>query len=136
MRGYRLHAMGGLEGLRRDELPDPSPGPGEVLVRIRAASLNYRDLLVAKGLYSRHLRLPLIPLSDGAGEVAEVGPGVHRFKPGDRVAAAFMQGWVSGEVSDESASTALGGAIDGVMAEARVFSQDGLVAIPEHLSYE
>jgi len=134
--GYRLHDYGGPGALVREELPDPVPGPGEVLVRLRAASVNYRDLLVAKGLYSRHLPLPLIPLSDGAGEVAEVGPGVRKFRPGDRVAAAFMPGWHAGELTEEAAATALGGAVDGVLAEARVFPQDGLVSLPEHLSYE
>jgi NADPH:quinone reductase-like Zn-dependent oxidoreductase len=136
MRAYRLHDYNGPDGLRREELPDPTPGVGEVLVRIRAASLNYRDLLISKGHYSRSLALPLIPLSDGAGEVAAVGPGVTRFKPGDRVAAAFMTGWIDGEVTDAAARTALGGAIDGVLAEIRVFPQDGLVALPDHLSYE
>src|SRR5262245_56138336 len=97
MRGYRLHEYGGPEALRCEELPEPRPGAGEVLVRIRAASLNYRDLLIARGQYSRSLPLPLIPLSDGAGEVVEVGPGVTRFRPGDRVAAAFMLDWHCGE---------------------------------------
>ena len=74
--------------------------------------------------------MPLIPLSDGAGEVAEVGPGVTRVKPGDRVAAAFMTGWLDGPPSEEKARTALGGAIDGVLAEARVFPQDGPGSVP------
>jgi NADPH:quinone reductase-like Zn-dependent oxidoreductase len=136
MRGYRLHEYGGPEALRLEELPEPRPGPGEVLVRIRAASLNYRDLLIARGQYSRSLPLPLVPLSDGAGEVVEVGQGVTRFRPGDRVAAAFMRDWHCGEVSEAAAKSALGGAIDGVLAEARVFPEGGLVPIPGHLSYE
>jgi NADPH:quinone reductase-like Zn-dependent oxidoreductase len=136
MRAYRFHDFGGPGALRREDLPDPKPGPGEALVRIRAASLNYRDLLVAKGIYGRNLPLPLIPLSDGAGEVVEVGPGVSRVRPGDRVAAAFMVGWIDGGPSEAKAKSALGGAIDGVLAEARAFPQDGLVPIPEHLSYE
>jgi NADPH:quinone reductase-like Zn-dependent oxidoreductase len=136
MRAYRLHDYGGPDALRREDLPEPEPRSGEVLVRIRATSLNYRDLLVVKGLYSRSLPLPLIPLSDGAGEVTEVGPGVTRFKPGDRVAAAFMLSWIEGEASEEKAQSALGGAIDGVLAEARVFPESGLIAIPDHLSFE
>ncbi len=136
MRGYRIHAYGGADVLQQEVLPDPRPGPGEVLVRIRAAALNFRDLLVARGQYGRGLSLPLIPLSDGAGEVAEIGSGVTRVKPGDRVAAAFMTGWLDGPPSEEKARTALGGAIDGVLAEARVLPQDGLVPIPDHLSYE
>jgi NADPH:quinone reductase-like Zn-dependent oxidoreductase len=136
MRAYRLHDYGGPDAYRLEELPTPAPGPGEVLVRIRAASLNYRDLLIVKGRYGRNLPLPLIPLSDGAGEVAEVGPGVTRFKPGDRVAATFMIAWLEGGPSEEKARSALGGAVDGVLAEARVFPQDALVRIPDHLSYE
>src|SRR4051812_15331663 len=96
MRAYRIHNYEGLEAYRREELPTPSPGPGQALIRVRAASLNYRDLLIARGQYSRHLHLPLVPLSDGAGEVVEVGPGVTRVTPGDRVAAIFMQAWVDG----------------------------------------
>jgi NADPH:quinone reductase-like Zn-dependent oxidoreductase len=136
VRGYRLHAFGGPEALQLEGLPDPHPGHGEVLVQIRAAALNYRDLLVCRGHYSRNLRLPLIPLSDGAGLVAEVGPGVTRVKPGDRVAATFMSGWLDGGPSEEKARTALGGAVDGVLAEARVFHQEALVPVPDHLSYE
>ena len=136
MRGYRLHDFSGTDAYRREDLSDRSPGPGEVLVRIRAASLNYRDLLVAKGQYNRKLPFPLVPLSDGAGEVAEVGPGVTQYRPGDRVASAFMTEWLAGEVSDETAKSALGGAIDGVLVEARVFPQHCLVRIPDHLSYE
>jgi NADPH:quinone reductase-like Zn-dependent oxidoreductase len=136
MRGYRLHAFGGPDAYQREDLPDPKPGPGAVLVRIRATALNYRDLLVVRGQYSRSLPLPLIPLSDGAGEVVEVGTGVNRFKPGDRVAAAFMTGWVDGPPSEEKARTALGGACDGMLAELRAFPQEGLVKVPDHLSYE
>jgi NADPH:quinone reductase-like Zn-dependent oxidoreductase len=136
MLGYRLHAFGSLDALQLEALPDARPGPGEVLVRVRAAALNFRDLLVARGHYSRNLPLPLIPLSDGAGDVAEVGPGVTRVKPGDRVAAAFMTGWMDGPASEEKARTALGGAVDGMLAQARVLPQDGLVLVPDHLSYE
>jgi NADPH:quinone reductase-like Zn-dependent oxidoreductase len=136
MRAYRLHQFGGPEVLRSEELPDPAPGAGEVLVRLRAVSLNYRDLMVCRGHYSRNLPLPLIPLSDGAGEVAEVGPGVTRFKPGDRVTPALMLAWHDGEPTDAAARSALGGAVDGVLAEARVVPQDSLVPIPEHLSFE
>jgi NADPH:quinone reductase-like Zn-dependent oxidoreductase len=136
MRAYRIHDFAGLEAFRREELPTPKPGPGQALVRIHATSLNYRDLLVAKGLYSRNLPLPLVPLSDGAGEVAEVGPGVTRVKPGDRVAPIFMQAWIEGGPTEEKAKSAQGGAIDGVLAEFVVLGQDGLVPVPDHLSFE
>ncbi|MBV8610263.1 MAG: NAD(P)-dependent alcohol dehydrogenase [Singulisphaera sp.] len=136
MRAYRIHDYAGLEAFRREELSTPKPGPGQALVRIHATSLNYRDLLVAKGLYSRQLPLPLVPLSDGAGEVVEVGPGVTRVKPGDRVAPSFMQAWIEGGPTEEKAKSALGGTIDGVLAELVVLGQDGLVAVPDHLSFE
>jgi NADPH:quinone reductase-like Zn-dependent oxidoreductase len=136
MRGYRIHDFSGPDAYQLEDLPDPAPGPGEVLVRIRAASLNFRDLLVVRGHYSRNLPLPLIPLSDGAGEVVAIGPGVTRVQPGDRVAAAFMTGWIDGLPSEEKGRSALGGAIDGVLAESRVFPQEALVKFPDHLSYE
>ncbi len=136
MRIYRIHDFVGLDAYRREELPKPTPRPGQALVRVRATSLNYRDLLVAKGLYSRSLPLPLIPLSDGVGEVVEVGPGVTRVKLGDRVAAIFMQTWIEGAPTEEKAKSALGGAIDGVLSEFVALSQEGLVPVPDHLSFE
>jgi NADPH:quinone reductase-like Zn-dependent oxidoreductase len=136
MRAYRLHAFGGPDGLRSEELPSPTPGPGEVLIRIRAVSLNYRDLLISKGLYNPRLRLPLIPLSDGAGEVAVTGAGVTRFKPGDRIAANFMTAWVGGQIDDACARSALGGDVDGMLAEEVVLPDHSLVHVPEHLGFE
>jgi NADPH:quinone reductase-like Zn-dependent oxidoreductase len=105
-------------------------------VKIKAASLNYRDLLVVKGAYSRNLPPGLVPCSDGAGEVVETGDGVTHIKPGDRVAGIYMQTWISGELDESKAKSALGGAIDGVLAEYALFHEDGLVRVPEHLSYE
>ena len=136
MKAMRIHKMGGIDDLRPDELPEPKPGPGQVRVRVRAASLNFRDLLVIKGLYSRNLPLPLVPLSDGAGEVVEVGPGVTRFAVGDRVIGIFMQTWTEGAITEAKGKSALGGAIDGVLAEQVVLHEDGLVAAPDHLSFE
>ena len=136
MKAMRIHRTGDLDGLQREELPEPRPGPGQVRVRIRAASLNFRDLLIVKGSYSRNLPLPLVPLSDGAGEVVEVGPGVTRFAVGARVAGIFMQTWIDGALTDAKGKSALGGAIDGVLAEQVVLHEDGLVAVPEHLSFE
>jgi NADPH:quinone reductase-like Zn-dependent oxidoreductase len=136
MKTMRIHRLGDIDGLQAEERPDPRPGPGQVAVRMRAASLNYRDLLVIKGVYSRNLALPLTPLSDGAGEVVEIGAGVTRFAVGARVAGAFMQTWLEGAVTDAKSKSALGGALDGVLAEQVVFHEDGLVAVPEHLSFE
>lgn len=136
MRVYELREAKGIDSLLLTERPDPQPGPGQVLVRMRAASLNYRDLVVVTGGYGASLPLPIIPLSDGAGEVVSTGEGVTRFRAGDRVAAIFMQRWITGEITDEVAASALGGAIDGVLAEYAVFDQEGLVGVPEHLSWE
>jgi NADPH:quinone reductase-like Zn-dependent oxidoreductase len=136
MKAYRLHAPYGFDALRAVELPEPRPGPGEVLVRVRAVSLNYRDLLIVKGEYSRHLDVPLTICSDGAGEVAAVGPGVTRFKPGEQVVASFFQDWLDGPVTDAVRRSALGGAIDGMLAEHVVLREDGLLPIPDGLSFE
>ena len=136
MKAVRIHRVGDIDELRPEEVPDPRAGPGQVRVRIRAASLNYRDLLVAKGAYSRNLALPLTPLSDGAGEVVEVGPGATRFAVGARVAGIFMQTWLEGGITEAKGRSSLGGAIDGVLAEQVVFHEDGLVAVPEHLSFD
>ncbi|MDA8050760.1 MAG: NAD(P)-dependent alcohol dehydrogenase [Rhodospirillales bacterium] len=134
---WRLGKTGGLEVLRLGEEAGKRPEPGEVRVRMRAAALNYRDLMVVEGRYGRGTVPPdLVPLSDGAGEVVETGAGVTRFKPGERVAGTFFQGWIGGEISPVDHARALGGAIDGVLAEERLFREDGLVAIPDHLSFE
>src|ERR1700733_941609 len=124
----------GLEHLIREERPEPLPGPGEVLVRIKAASLNYRDLMVVTGRYARGAKYPLVPLSDGAGEIAAVGSGVTAWRVGDRVATSFFSGWVDGAQTPERAATALGGAVDGDLAEAVVPPERGVVRAPEHMS--
>ncbi len=136
MKVFEIKQASGIDSLDLVERPNPKPGYGQVLVRIKAVSLNYRDLLVVKGAYSRNLPSGLIPCSDGAGEVVGVGDGVTRVKPGDRVAGTFFQTWISGGLDESKAKSALGGAIDGVLAEYVLFHQDGLVHIPEHLSYE
>jgi len=116
--------------------PEPQLQSRQVLLKMRAASLNYRDLLTVKGAYSSKQKLPLIPLSDGVGEVVAIGDGVTRVKLGDRVAGIFMQTWLAGEFSAEKAQSALGGAIDGVLAEYVALHEDGVVHLPEHLSDE
>lgn len=126
----------GWNGLTWKDRPVPQPGPGDVLVRMEAFSLNYRDLLVIQGKYNPRLKLPLVPFSDGSGEVVEAGPDVVTVKPGDRVAGAFMQGWIEGSVDEQKARTAMGAGLDGVGCEYRVFPEPGLVHLPDYLSYE
>lgn len=136
MKLYELQHRSGLDSLVRVERAAPVPGPNQVLVAVKACSLNYRDLLVARGAYGAPPPLGRIPLSDGAGEVVQVGAGVTRVKPGDRVAGIFMQGWLAGEVSAEAAATALGGALDGMLAQYVVLGEQGVVTLPPHLSWE
>ncbi len=136
MKVWRFTEGFGTEHLKIVELPDPVAGPGEAVVRVRACSLNYRDLAVMRGAYGGNVKPPLIPLSDGAGEVLEVGPGVTRVKPGDKVAGIFMQDWLEGPVDDVKANSALGGSIDGMMAEKVCLKADGLVHFPDHLTLE
>jgi NADPH:quinone reductase-like Zn-dependent oxidoreductase len=119
---------------RRTSRPDSRTG--QVLVRVQAVSLNYRDLMIAKGSYGGKLPEGRIPFSCGAGEVLAVGPAVTRFQPGDRVAGTFFQSWLAGEISESDHKSALGGGIDGMLAERAVLSQEGLVPFPAHLSFE
>lgn len=135
MKAYQINPPYGIEQLALVERPQPQPGPGEVLVRLRAASLNYRDLLVVKGLYSRNPPPNLIPGSDGAGEVVAVGEGVTRCKPGDRVVANLMPAWIEGEPDETKAKSALGAAVDGVLREYMVMDEHGLLPVPAHLSF-
>jgi NADPH:quinone reductase-like Zn-dependent oxidoreductase len=135
MRAWQISSFG-VDSLEFVERPIPSPGPGEVLIKVCAISFNYRDLLMVKGLYNPKLKLPRIPCSDGAGKVAAVGEGVTAWKPGDRVAGIFMQNWQDGVLTAAKAKGALGGDVDGMLAEYVVLNENGLVAIPEHLSFE
>jgi NADPH:quinone reductase-like Zn-dependent oxidoreductase len=134
MRAFQISSFG-IDSLEFVERPTPVPGPGEVLVAVRAVSLNFRDLLMVKGLYNPKMRLPRIPCSDGAGEVAAVGEGVTAWKPGDRVAGIFMQNWLDGPLTPARAKGALGGDIDGTLADFIVLHENGLVAMPAHLSF-
>jgi NADPH:quinone reductase-like Zn-dependent oxidoreductase len=137
MRVYRFPRANGINTLEMHEEPVPQPGRGQILVRMRAASLNYRDLNVASGRAARGtLPANLVPLSDGAGEVASVGPDVTRAAVGDRVAGLFMQAWLGGEIEPYHVGSSRGGAIDGVLAEYVIFDQDGVIPIPSHLSFE
>ena len=126
----------GIDELAFNEIDRPTPMAGEVLVRMRASSLNYRDLMMVEGTYNSRLKLPLVPFSDGAGEVAEVGDGVSRWKVGDRVCPIFMQGWVDGELDYSKSKSTLGGDLDGCLRQYAAFNEAGLVRIPDHLSFE
>jgi NADPH:quinone reductase-like Zn-dependent oxidoreductase len=133
MKAWRIKSFG-IDQLAFDDLPRPEPRAGEVLIKVHAVSLNYRDLLLVRGQYNPRMALPRIPCSDGAGEVVAVGEGVS-VKVGQRVAGIFMQNWLVGPPSSETSSGALGGDIDGMLAEYVVLPQTGVVSVPEHLSY-
>lgn len=136
MKQFHLNYTEGINSLELIERDEPEPASHEVLVRVHATSLNYRDLMVVEGRYARGGSKPdLVPLSDGAGEVVSVGDGVTRFKVGDRVAAIFMQRWIGGAITADAQASALGGAIDGMLSEYVVLHEDGLVPVPNHLSY-
>jgi NADPH:quinone reductase-like Zn-dependent oxidoreductase len=135
MRALQVKPPWGLDALEVVEAPDPVPGPGEVLVRMRAVSLNYRDLLMVNGMYARAPKGDLItPFSDGCGTVEAVGEGVTRVAPGDRVATLFFQRWISGPPDIDKLSSSLGSPIPGAGRELAVFSQDGVSKIPAFLS--
>jgi NADPH:quinone reductase-like Zn-dependent oxidoreductase len=135
MKVWQIPAFG-IDNIEIVERPTPQLAAGQVLIKVHAVSLNYRDLLVVLGKYNPKLALPRIPCSDGAGEVIAVGDGVTRWKPGQRVAGIFMQNWIEGAPGAEKQRGALGGDIDGMIAEYVVLNQSGLVEIPEHLSWE
>jgi len=137
LRKYVLPTATGIDALALAECDVPKPGRGQILVRMRAASLNFRDLAVASGKYIMSKLPPdLVPLSDGAGEIVELGADVTGLAPGDRVAGLFMQSWMGGRMEPNDGLTALGGAIDGVLTEYRLFDARGVVRIPAHLSFE
>ena len=124
----------GIDALTLAERDVADPGPGEVRVRIEASAINYRDLMTVKHAAARGIPLPRIPNSDGAGTVTAVGAGVTGIAVGDRVASCFFQDWTDGACSPEAMASALGGALDGVLAEEVVLKADGVVPAPAHLS--
>jgi NADPH:quinone reductase-like Zn-dependent oxidoreductase len=135
MHAYPVQQFG-IDHLRSIDLPTPQTAPGTVLIKVHAVSLNYRDLMVVKGLYNPKMALPRIPCSDGAGEVVAIGEGVTRVKVGDRVCGIFMQRWLDGPPTAEKSKDALGGDTDGMLAEYALLHEQGVVRFPEHLSYE
>jgi NADPH:quinone reductase-like Zn-dependent oxidoreductase len=135
MKVWQIEDSYGIESLKLAEKPDPKPGLGQIVVAMKAASLNYRDLMTVKGIPGG-LVLPLIPFSDGAGEVVVVGDGVSRVNVGDRVCPLFFQSWLSGPVTQESRSRDLGGSLPGVLQERMLIEAEGVSKVPAHLSFE
>jgi NADPH:quinone reductase-like Zn-dependent oxidoreductase len=133
MRAIQLTAFG-LDHLEQVELPAPHPGPNEVLVRMEAASLNFRDHMLVNGDLYRGVPLPIVPVSDGAGTVQEVGKAVTRFKPGDRVTTFYKSRWIAGAMRPEWEGAEIGGPEPGVMRELACFDQYSLARAPAHLS--
>lgn len=134
MRVWQIAREWSIDGMELVERPDPEPGAGQVTVRMRAASLNYRDLLTVQGKGGAY-KLPLIPFSDGAGEIVAVSEGVTRVAVGDRVCPMFFQSWFDGGPSASNRRLALGGTLPGVLQELRVLDAEGVTRIPDHLSF-
>lgn len=135
MKAMVLRTATGVEALELTELPDPKPGPGDVLVRMRASSLNWRDSLIFKGGYRKQQKVEnLIPLTDGAGEIVEVGNDVDAWKPGDRVTASFCPNWIGGEPDREAVQSPDGKSRDGMLCEFKTFRPHALVRTPDHLT--
>ncbi len=125
----------GTQNLVTQEVDIPTPGPGQVLVKMKAAALNYRDWEVVNGQYHENFPTGLVPLSDGAGEVVEVGPGVTHVGCGDKVVSSFWQGWQSGELADSPGAKSLGGPLPGCLSEYQVMQASGVVSLPKSLSF-
>jgi len=137
MKVFQIQDNWSMDNLTLTQRPKPEPGSGQVLLQMKAASLNFRDLLVPKRGYGALTgTLPLIPISDGVGEVIATGEGVRRVVVGDRVCPIMIQSWISGPPTMKRVSSTLGGPLDGVMAEYMVLNVDCVVQAPEHLSNE
>jgi NADPH:quinone reductase-like Zn-dependent oxidoreductase len=135
MRVFQVEGEWGMDHLKLSQRPQPQAGPGQVLVRMKASSLNYRDLVVPERGYGSYTgTLPLIPVSDGVGTVCEVGSGVQRVAVGDRVCPTFFQNWFGGEPDLERLTQSLGGPIDGTMTDIMCLSEQGVVKVPEYLT--
>jgi len=134
IKAYEIQPRDGFDALTQVERPAPSVGPGDVRVRVRAVSLNFRDLTICKG--ARKRKAPVVPASDGAGEVIEIGARVTRYAVGDRVAASFFPNWLGGGMSEQAHAGALGGGQDGMLAEEVVLPEAAWVRMPARLSFE
>ncbi|MEH2421838.1 MAG: NAD(P)-dependent alcohol dehydrogenase [Nostoc sp.] len=134
MKAYEIQSSAGIDALALVDRPEPKPTAGQVLIQVKATSLNYRDLLIAEGAYDAKQKYPIIPVCDGVGEVVTVGEGITRVKIGDRVAGTFFQNWIYGSFTREKMKSALGSGNDGMLAEYAVLHQDDLVILPDYLS--
>ena len=135
MKIWQIVGEDGIDALELAERPSPEPGPGQVRVRVRANSINYRDLSTVRAPAQRGFAYPRVPNSDGAGDVTAVGPGVPGIAEGDRVAGCFFQNWAAGGISAAAMASALGGALDGMLAEEVVLHAEGVVPVPANLDY-
>src|SRR5437867_12831466 len=136
MGAYRIERFGSIDGIVLRSNEDSRPGRKEILMRLRASSLNYRDLMVLKGGGRGPTRLGVVPLSDGVGEVAATGDGVTRVKLGDRVIGTFHPRWFGGPLSADYLTDRLGANLDGMLAEYAVLNEEALVHVANHLSFE
>lgn len=136
MRAYEIIDGTDLKAIRLTDRSSPTPGADEVVVSVKACSLNYRDILVIRGTYAAgNKETGVVPLSDGSGIVSAVGSNVSSLAVGDRVAGAFMPTWLNGPLTPELQAGSLGGAIDGMLAEEVVLPATGVVKVPDHLSF-
>ncbi|NQW09904.1 MAG: NAD(P)-dependent alcohol dehydrogenase [Alphaproteobacteria bacterium] len=136
MKAWQIVSEGGVDALDLAEVATPDPGPGTVRVRMEANAINYRDLMTIQDPVARRLPYPRVPNSDGAGVVTAVGAGVTEVAVGDRVASCFFQDWEDGGCTPEAMASALGGAVDGVLAEEVILRERGVIRVPSHLSSE
>src|SRR3981189_2199132 len=136
MEAYRIDRFGSVDGIVLRSSEDLRPGPKEIVMRVHASSLNYRDLMVLKGGGHGPTKLGVVPLSDGAGEVAAIGEEATRVKIGDRIAGCFHPRWFGGPIKPDYLIDRLGANLDGVLAEYAVLSEEALVPVPKHLSFE
>jgi len=136
MEAYRIERFGSVDGIALRSSEDPRPGLKEILMRVHASSLNYRDLMVLKGGGRGPTKIGVVPLSDGAGEVAAIGEGVTRVKIGDRIAGCFHPRWFGGPIKPDCLTERLGANLDGMLAEYAVFNEEAVVLLPSHLSFE